>query len=243
MALVDKCIAQWLFDNNGLDSIGLNHATAFGPTYSSSVKKLGTHSALFDGLNDYFIADYPATLDLKNDFTIDAWAWADAGIGSSAYTILNWGEQPYAGGGTRRSIVIFQKKAMFSGGGAAANLQDPNLIPLAQWVHVAVSVSSSNFVKLYVNGVLVAGATKTLNSFAYSQNYIGRSEQGSGEEWDGYIDTPRIFDSVLTDGGISVGQTATGEIGEIYNSGNGLVIGLGGLSAERRKLGGFGMVF
>ena len=37
--------------------------------------------------------------------------------------------------------------------------------------------------------------------------------------YSGLLDEPSIFASALTDGGVSVGQTATGEIATLYNGG------------------------
>ena len=53
MALTDNWEASWRFNNNWLDSSGNGiNGSAIGATFSSSTKKLGSHSSEYDGTDD-----------------------------------------------------------------------------------------------------------------------------------------------------------------------------------------------
>jgi hypothetical protein len=98
----------------------------------------------------------------------------------------------------------------FNGGG-------PQL--LNQWVHL-VAVNNNGAGKFYINGVLrgekASGLAINLNS-AWKNGAIGGTPLYSS--YSGLLDEPSIFDVALTDGGVSVGDTATGEIATLYNGG------------------------
>ena len=53
MALTDNWEASWRFNNDWTDSSGNGiNGSAIGATFSSSTKKLGSHSSVYDGIDD-----------------------------------------------------------------------------------------------------------------------------------------------------------------------------------------------
>ena len=96
------------------------------------------------------------------------------------------------------------------------------------WHHFAAVIQQdgSNIVnKGYVDGVLAGtnSTSGTLSNFAPTVNmFIGkrnRPNHSSTLPFTGHIDDVAIFTSALSDGSVSSGQTAGGDIANIYNSG------------------------
>jgi len=95
------------------------------------------------------------------------------------------------------------------------------------WHHIAVTVDQSGgsvVAKIYIDGVYEATAsmTATLTSFSNTRSiYVGARNRTSGVNayFPGFIDEVAIFAGALSDGGVSTGQTAGGNIAQIYNSG------------------------
>jgi hypothetical protein len=90
------------------------------------------------------------------------------------------------------------------------------------WHHVIVSYSGTNH-KMYIDGVLTASnsASGTIKN-AEGNFYIG----GLSSLFPNYrvyltdLNQACVFDYALSDGGVSVGQTATGQIATLYGGGS-----------------------
>ena len=103
------------------------------------------------------------------------------------------------------------------------------VLTLNNWHHVAFSYDGTSLAsgcRLYVDGVRsTVTDTDTLSTSDFLQTglpfYVGRGG-GTADFFDGYIDQAVIFDSVLTDGSVAQGVTATGEVAELYASNAGL---------------------
>jgi len=95
-------------------------------------------------------------------------------------------------------------------------------LALNQWHHVAVTFDGSvTTSKLYIDGVyksIKTNEASTTNSLAGTSFYIGRAlTLGYGSP---LVDEFSIFTTTLSDGGgLSIGDTAGGDIASIYNSG------------------------
>ncbi len=89
------------------------------------------------------------------------------------------------------------------------------------WHHVAVNWSGGDddTLQLYVDGNLMVLETATLGAFEIDNWSIGK--QVTGETlFAGSLDDVRLYNRVLTDGGVSVGETAGGDIAELYAMGH-----------------------
>lgn len=95
-----------------------------------------------------------------------------------------------------------------------------NEIVTGSWIMVTASYNGTNL-KLFINGVLRAISSPT-GSWTDSSNamLIGRHNT---LYIDGLIDEMAYWNKALSDGGVTtVGNTATGEVAELYNSGSGI---------------------
>lgn len=81
----------------------------------------------------------------------------------------------------------------FSGGTA---VQDPDLLTLNQWVHVAATYdAATSIMKLYRNGVLVATNTSAIG---HAAGNIAIGSFGNANTWDGSIDEVRLWNRALS---------------------------------------------
>ncbi|MEO7496381.1 MAG: LamG-like jellyroll fold domain-containing protein [Massilia sp.] len=134
------------------------------------------------------------------DFTVSTWVYWDAsrtwarifdfGSGTSQYMMM-----------TPRANTGFARFSMTVNGGRGELLLDSTAaLPVAQWVHVAVTLSG-RVATLYVNGVVM----KTISTMFHApfrlgstgQNFIGRSQYASDPYFNGRIDDFRIYHGAL----------------------------------------------
>jgi hypothetical protein len=92
------------------------------------------------------------------------------------------------------------------------------------WNHFVVTFDRNDLLKVYVNGSYEANVDisgKSGQDIMNSGNLtIGEANATSGRGWNGSLVDLRFFKgTVLTDGGVSVGQAATGNVASLYNSG------------------------
>ena len=87
----------------------------------------------------------------------------------------------------------------------------------------AVLNTSDNTMKIYLDGVLEASTAATGTYNTTINNFkAGSHPSVIGQFFSGRICEMMTGSGILTDGGVSVGQTAGGEIAELFNSGSGL---------------------
>jgi len=84
--------------------------------------------------------------------------------------------------------------------------------------HFLVGRGDSAGMNIYVDGVLEAHTANTNAFITPTATYSAEL----ASSYAGLLDEVGIWGKALTDGGVSVGNTATGEIAELYNSGSGL---------------------
>ena len=101
------------------------------------------------------------------------------------------------------------------------DMVSPTSYPTNQWVHVVIT-RNGNTHSLYENGVLKVQTSitnpKDLNLRAW---FCGRERDTFGR-FNGRQDETGFWTKALSDGGVSVGSTAGGEIADLYNGGAGL---------------------
>lgn len=167
-------VAAYHLDGNVGDSSGnSNNATITGtPTYVPG--EVGSAISL-DGAANYI--ELPADMLNFTNFTIAAWvywnggaAWQrifDFGNGTTQYMFLT----PNSGSGTLRFAITT------NGAGGEQVVQTAAPMVSNQWIHVAVTGNGS-IVNLYVNGMLAASGSVTLNPAAFNPvlNYLGKSQ-------------------------------------------------------------------
>ena len=184
--------------------------TDFGnAAISTSIKKYGTSSMVFDGSGDYF--DTPATTAFdfgNNPFTIEAWINVSVSKSNGIFANMNgrWSDSPVLAGylfyvsstgqlafqeydGIPSALYVFQSAS--------------GLIQPGQWYHVAVCKqgTGTNQLRLFIDGQVVGSFTRNANiplNTSGQPGRIGSSRQGAGtpSDFNGYIDDLRITKGV-----------------------------------------------
>ena len=204
-----------------LPSFGASAISAVPASGGASPWSGNTYSVDFDGTDDYVDTNSTFQSTYQSSHTISFWFKLDNT--SSLQSLFGAWSGPtsqnaiYFDGSAsivHRYRVASSPKATTS----AAFTADTN------WHHYAVTLTQngSNLdVKTYIDGVYKSTNTEaiTMSGFSQSNNsYIG-FRNGSTGYLDGKMDEVVIIGSALSDGGVSTGQTAGGDIATLYNSG------------------------
>ena len=208
-ALNTSLLAHYKFDNSDDDLKDTNELTAEGtPTYSTSVKKLGTHSVLFNSSSDLF------------NFTSGAPSWGSP----SAITLASW---VYWSGGSSDYEMIFDGYGNGSNVSFIMGIQDTNrklqmydagvgwaestgTITKNTWVHIGYSFTASAK-KFYINGSLDRTVTGSFSvGSANSHNRIGGRNSGNNN-YAGYLDQTLFWNK----------EISAQEMTDLYNGGSG----------------------
>jgi hypothetical protein len=113
-------------------------------------------------------------------------------------------------------------------------LKSAGSVSLNAWNHGAV-IRTSTTLKLYLNGdkILddIIASSDTFNTYTGSRaGTVGMGNPGANAAYDGEVDEAAVWLSALSDGGVSVGATAGGDIEDIYNGGVPNDLGTDGLN-------------
>ena len=215
MALTDNLISVWHMNNAWTDSIGANHGTAYGATFSTS-SKLGSHAGIFDGVDDRVDTGKTGFPTGSGAYTIAAWVYATQNK-----------EQTIFGFGTYSTAAYIHMSLRVNGDiRYGIHTYDIDTTPSTAYLNnwrLIIMTHSGGTHKHYYDGVLVASFTRTVNIGTNLTPYIG-AEGSLNANWflKGRADELALWSRALTDGDIAVGQTATGEIAELWNGGAGI---------------------
>lgn len=172
--------------------------TRNGNTTQGSLSPYGNlWSNYFDGTGDYL--SIPASSQFlpgaNTDFTCEAWVNMSAAPSAQGARIVGTGEYgtnaDWALGITSASLPYFYINVV---GGYF--LTSSTAISVGTWNHIAVSRSgtSTNNLKMFLNGVLVAQATQNVTLDYNGNNLtIGADANGDEENYTGYISNVRFI--------------------------------------------------
>ncbi len=164
---------------------------------TSPFSDLGLGRSLdFDGVNDRVAMADSASLDLTNNFTLEAWVYP-TGNGS---------------GGANGGVILSKENryvlSRFGDGTIRWSFRNSNpgwtslntwvTVPLNKWTHIVITYSSGAQIKTYKNGVL-AHTYNGAGSIPVGAEALwigGRS--GGSQHFDGNIDDVRIYRRTLT---------------------------------------------
>jgi len=177
-----------------------------GFTNGFSVTLDGADDAVLLGSSSTTLFDFGT-----NSFTMSIWFKPDKSVD---YTEL-W--CAHSGGGW---LMYLGGSNVFGFYGDNTGLKSAGTVNLNAWNHGAV-IRTSTTLKLYLNG------SKTLDdtisgsaTFNKESNItVGMGLTGNNTAYDGEVDEAALWNSSLSDGGVSVGSTAGGDIATLYNSG------------------------
>jgi hypothetical protein len=144
------------------------------------------------------------SLDLTTAMTAEAWVnWDGSGAGNK-YVLHK---------GTAYGFGLLSTNKPFATvyvGGSWSTISSPDAVAANEWHHIAMTYSSTNGLKLYVDGVLKANAanvTGSINTSTGSLN-IGRDSHGWGTNFSGFIDEARVSKVVRTSFNLNAAYTA-----------------------------------
>ncbi len=182
-----------------------------------------------DGANDYVSVADDTSLDFgTSDFTVSYWFYKYSTTSSYSYGVNKWstGANPGNNEWTLSPATGFPQvhKAAFviEIGSTAYGIGDPNTFTLNAWHHL-VGVRQAEKISLYVDGVLV----NTRNDIPVnaSINNVGRELRiGQNQNTSalfpmaGMFDDLQIYRLAATDGDVTIGNNATGDIAILFNN-------------------------
>lgn len=199
---VTNLISHWKFDNSFLDEEGLTNFTPVNsPTFSTSKAKFGTHSAYFNGVDQYLSTNYD--FSGMSNFTMAGWVYVES---VPALTLNNrigfWGQNDliemglmYNSGFTGYRLCLWVS--------GSSNTCDTVDFPIGQWVHVTIMGSTTMGTSVYKNGQLIASSSNTnAGSSGYKLsvgNGVWNPAASGGNElyFHGFIDELAMWDRLL----------------------------------------------
>lgn len=215
-----------------------------------------TNGVLLNGTTDYVLLPNSSTLKPTNNFTIEAWVYSNATLTDPApfsapptpqYEIIS-SEADGVSTIQGYHLVVYNGKLRFWTHDYSTVVDGASTLSAGNWYHVAVSFSTTDGIRLYVNGTQDAHMATVSGPISYPNSYapvIGRLASSSHYFWNGVIDEVRIWNVVRSASEISskmncqFPSTYTGLVGYYKlnessgttaadNSGNGLDGSLGG---------------
>lgn len=185
------------------------------------------YSITLDGTDDsVLLGDTSTTLFNYGtaDFTMSIWFKPDS---SANYKEL-WCAHDSGGW-----LMYLGNSNVFGFYGDDTSLKSAGTVNLNAWNHGAV-IRTSTTLKLYLNGDKILDDTiassATFNSYTVRSGTVGMGHPGNNAAYDGEVDEAAVWLSALSDGGVSVGATAGGDIEDIYNGGVPNDLGTNGLN-------------
>jgi len=178
-----------IFDNammNDLETVG-------SAQISTSVKKYGTGSLLFDG-NDLLLAPHTPNMNFgSGDFTIEAWVYRTSESGTNN-NIFQKGITTSSN--FQLNLSINPSNQLFSfystdGSSVTSIGTTSTTIPQTTWTHVAVSRSGNTW-RYFINGTLETTTTAAVTLFTGTGLVsVGANPEGNSGFY-GYIDDLRV---------------------------------------------------
>lgn len=176
-------IAHWKLNNNLYDSIGTNHATNNGATWTTDRRNNPNHALNFD--NNFANTDFKIT---TQQFTVSLWVSFNQLVNS--YIANQW-QSGHSG------RLIFSETGTQFGlhfGGTRYGDFTPEL---NNWYHVVVTRDENNLLTFYVNGTSVASATRT-QAVPDSVFQFGGTNKTSSRNSNSKISDVRVYDRALS---------------------------------------------
>ena len=195
-------------NNDWLDtSGGGNNGTAYNGTTFTTLSKLGSHAASFDGIDDYVNCGNDNSTDVTDEITISAWIKPIDNTNiqkiviksNDASTDWSYG-LGISGNGASEKKLNFHIK---SGSATWNSLDSTNDLTAGVWTHF-VGVYDGTDMRIYVNGVLDSTPLSVTGN-VYGQSgkdiFIGTNGNAAlpdGQFYNGTMDEVAIFNRVLS---------------------------------------------
>lgn len=195
-------IHNWTFDTNTNDTVGTHHGTLQGNAALTTLGggKFG-EAVTLDGNTDYVTVSVAAGQSSlpATDFSLTAWIYRETD-GAFMYVAGTDDTSATRGAYLRVDTPAADSKLfgnLILNGTAQRTFGAANSIKLNEWMHVAMTVSSTSGTEIFVNGVSVGTNATAQEHTVYNLFNIGARDNG-GNGFDGLIDDVAIFSGVLT---------------------------------------------
>jgi len=201
---------------------------SFGASAISAVPGGGgftnTYSLDFDGTDDYLDTGTSFSSTFQSDYTISTWFKRNETTASSKWL---YGHDYRVGGKHILKVYYTTTDILFNFFiGSASATTYASYTPDTNWHHLVVSASQSGgsvVLKIYLDGIYkhTASFTASISNYVNAENFGIGAGLGGGDfaHSNAKQDEFAIFGSALSDGGVSTGQTAQGDIATLYNGG------------------------
>lgn len=163
--------------------------------------KTGQFAPVFDdGSADYI--DIGNFLGKNNDYSVCCWIYLrntpDGSFGDGVFhNGVTTGCDPSSTG-----LSVNTSNGLVWGIGCGASVSYANF-PHNEWHFAVGTISSSNEIKLYVDGELIGSDTESTNALSNGNNLVGAYHAaGTIWSWDGFLSNFMLFDKVLNAGEI-----------------------------------------
>jgi hypothetical protein len=190
-----------------------NHGTNSGATLTNGVKGESNGAMNFNGGdstgnyincggNNFFN-------DITGELTVNAWVYPHLAATTQGRMAVN--TYDYMGSPTSQDTGWYLGQVwtgnyfeirIYNGAGGSDNAVYSNFFTtyLDQWVHVVGVYKPSQYLRLYINGTLVANDTSVMSNIVYSNDplIIGRRSAEGQSYWNGSIQDVRIYNRALS---------------------------------------------
>jgi|GEM_PF-1541165 len=192
-------VGLWHLDNNANDSSGNNfHGTS--SNVDLSVDCLwGTKCGAFNGNNSFVSTAVPLT-SFQSGFSVSAWIYPRSNGGNGYGRIF---DKSSGTSGNNGFYVFYRDNKIFSVINAGTTRESATgSIELNKWNHVVVTFSSNATISIYVNSVVsgTPGTSNALSGITTTNPFtIGNRSANTDRSFDGFIESPTIWDKALSD--------------------------------------------
>lgn len=240
MALTDNLVSYWKFDEASGDAAD---STATGNTLTNNAVALYTAGKINNGVNVIKITSQfmshadNASLSITGDFSASFWYKPNGTLGADTGECLfgKWGGTTQRSYNTRHRLLSGVEDIIVSlnssGGGGGTLGQWLTTLSDGVWYHLVFVYDNAGTCDLYKNNVALTQATSQATSlFDSSEPFrVGAAGDNSSVASDfanGQFDEFGLWDRTLS----------SGEVSQLYNSGNGLAYPFTGNAATKNFL-------
>jgi hypothetical protein len=219
MALTDSLVAYWKMDGNSNDSVDSHNGTDTAMSYSTG--KIGQAAIFNGGTSKILVPDHVDWSMAASGFSISC--WIKRGATGTVQSVL--GQLNAAGNNSSISFGIFINATnnvvgRVAIGSTIYNVTSTGTISdTTTWHHLGF-VRDGTSLRMYIDGVADGVTNSVIGSINNSTTNLGIGASGDfiGSYWNGGIDEVGIW---------KARTLSAGEIGQIYNYGQGITYPFG----------------